>query len=1023
MTTPCEYTLTEKPILDYLRSQGYSYLSSYKNDFARDGLNQVILRETFIQSIMRINDVTEEVAHATYLDLLNVSDNEKWFSILRGDYSRHVPGESDLKTIHLIDYLNSDINTFTVTNQYSVKAEHTRRADIVIFINGIPVVVIEAKSPSAAEGRLKNAYGQIRLYEQDVPRLFYSNAFNIVTDGVSVLYGTTGAAWEYWGKWKDPWPRKESDFTSDFEMSLWSLLEPSRLLDIIAHFIVFETRDGKTVKKMCRYQQYRATNKLVERVLEDKYKRGLIWHTQGSGKSLTMVFSALKLKSHRTIESPTLANPNLLVVTDRIDLDDQIAKTFKACGLPNPIQMESVRELRNYVHSGTQGLTLLSTIFKFEDSTTPVENSSNWIILVDECHRTQEKDLGAFLRATLPDAWYFGFTGTPVKKKDINTYRNFGPSGELYMDRYGIDDAVADGSTVPVRYTSRKAEWQIEAADLDILFDNWFAELPDDKLEKLKAEGVTVSQLAKHEERIEILAKDIWEHFKSNVDPHGFKAQIVAIDRQAIILYKRYLDKAIAESLKKDGVSEEEAYKTARAMSDPVYSSNQADEYPSEDPWEESIREGLRRYKKEKEQEREVISRFKDPESNLKFLIVCNKLLTGFDAPVESVMYLDSPLKEHNLLQAIARTNRVYGDKKLYGLIVDYIGVTRHLKEALSTYREPDVQTAMVDLEETRNELKTAYREVMKLIQGVPVNKGDIRREYDLLVEKLGSEDDWFTFKRKARNFINFYEALSPDPFILDYREDMKWIAGGLQFCRLVFEQQDGMDLSEYSPKIREILRRHLDVTGISTLIRVTGLDSFVDDEEKPEDENDGLAALRKAADLKKVLTDRMADNPLRYGKFSERIQELLHSMEQRQINAAEALQQLKDVSNGIREEDNAYKKSGLTETAYGVYKILQAFEEKEQQELSVAAGHESGFGISDEALDILKELATDIDKIYSSPETAPVGWHLKEQMKKDLRSKVRKMAYDAGITESSDLMVLPKKIEEYALRFYVRAV
>lgn len=1019
-----EFSLAEKPLLDYLKTLGYSYLSSYKNDFSRDGLNNVILRDEFIQSVSRINNVPEEVAHATYLDLLNIPDNEKWFSLLRGDYSRHVPGESDLKTIHVIDFLHPSNNTFTITNQYTVKAEHTRRADIVVFINGIPVVVIEAKSPSAAEGRIKKAYGQIMLYEKDIPKLFYSNAFNIVTDGVNVLYGTTKAPWEYWGRWKDPWPRKESDFPYEFELSLWSLLEPSRLLDIIAHFIVFETRDGKTIKKMCRYQQYRAANKLVERVLEDKYKRGLIWHTQGSGKSLTMVFSALKLKSHRTIESPTLSNPNLLVVTDRIDLDDQIAKTFQACGLPNPIQMESVRELRKYVHSGTQELTLLSTIFKFEGSTEPVETSSNWIILVDECHRTQEKELGAFLRATLPDAWYFGFTGTPVKKKDINTYLNFGPTEELYMDHYGIDDAVADGSTVPVRYTSRKADWQLEKADLDILFDNWFADLSDTKLEKLKAEGVTVSQLAKHEERIELLSKDIWEHFRTNVNPHGFKAQVVAIDRQAIILYKRYLDKTIAESLQEEGLSENEALSTARAMSEPVYSSNQEDEYPSEDPWLGSIREELRKHKKDKDQERDVIARFKDPESNLKFLIVCSKLLTGFDAPLESVMYLDSPLKEHNLLQAIARTNRVYGDKKIYGLIVDYIGVTKHLKEALSSYREPDVMNAMVNLDETRNELKTAHREVLRLIQGVPVAKGPIRKEYDLLVEKLGSEDDWFHFKRHAKEFIRIYEALSPDPFILNYMGDMKWIAGAIQFCRLVFEQKDGMDLSEYSPKIREILRRHLDVTGISTLIRVTGLDSFIeeDEEEQPEEEKDDLAALRKAADLKAVLNDRMADNPLRYAKFSDRIQELLDSMEHKQIDAAETLQQLKEVSEGIRKEDTAYKKSGLTERAYGIYRIIQAIEE-EDQELAVAEEREGGFGISGEALDVLKRLASEIDELYSSSDTAPAGWHLKEQMKKGIRSKIRKMVYDSGITGPSDLKVIPKRIEEYALRFYVRAV
>ncbi len=197
-------------------------------------------------------------------------------------------------------------------------------------------------------------------------------------------------------------------------------------------------------------------------MVNGKHRQGLIWHTQGSGKSLTMVFTALKLKIHRTLSDPSLASPNILVVTDRIDLDDQIAKTFQACGLPNPRQMKSVRDLHSYVHSGTVGLTLLSTIFKFDGSRKSVENSSNWIVLVDECHRTQEKDLGAYLRATLPDAWFFGFTGTPVKKNDLNTYQNFGANGEGYLDKYSIDDAVADGATVPVRYTSRKTEWQVD---------------------------------------------------------------------------------------------------------------------------------------------------------------------------------------------------------------------------------------------------------------------------------------------------------------------------------------------------------------------------------------------------------------------------------------------------------------------------------------------------------------------------------------------------------------------------------
>ena len=276
-------------------------------------------------------------------------------------------------------------------------------------------------------------------------------------DGTTVLYGATHSPSKFYGYWRDPHPRAESDFANELEKGLWSLLEPSRLLELLAHFIVFE-RDpdtGEVIKKICRYQQFRAVNKMVDRVVEGKHKRGLVWHTQGSGKSLTMVFAALKLKHHHTVSSEQLDYVNLLVLTDRIDLDDQIAGTFVATGLPNPVSVGSISELRSLVSSGVDGQTLLSTIFKFEVSKTVIPNSDRWIVMVDECHRTQEKDLGATLRATLPDATFFGFTGTPIKKNDKDTYQNFGIVGEGYLDKYGIDDAVRDNATVPIYYTRR----------------------------------------------------------------------------------------------------------------------------------------------------------------------------------------------------------------------------------------------------------------------------------------------------------------------------------------------------------------------------------------------------------------------------------------------------------------------------------------------------------------------------------------------------------------------------------------
>lgn len=523
-----EWTFAEKPVIDALKAIGYSYLDPKKHDESRDAQNHVIFKPLFIEAIKRINGISDTDAQAVYKELVSKSDNEEWTKILRGDYSRTVESKATKQTIHLIDFLNPKNNTFTVTNQLYIKSEKPRIPDVLVYINGIPVVVVEAKSPLNYKNKTGEAFAQIKQYERDIPRLFSTNQFNIITDGTNCLYGATGSPSKFYGTWKDPWPRDTKDFGSALEQGLWSLLEPSRLLDMIAHFIVFEREDGRVIKKICRYHQFRAVNKIVDRVAEGKKSKGLIWHTQGSGKSLTMVYTALKLKKHLTVNSPALANPNIMVLTDRIDLDDQISGTFIACGLPNPERMEKVQDLRDLLSTKSDGLMVLSTIFKFQGSRKPIENSKNWIVLVDECHRTQEKGLGAYLRATLSEASFFGFTGTPIKKTDKDTYANFGEPGEGYLDKYGIDDAVADGATVPIHYTGRKTDWHIDEAKIDILFDQWFAELPDEQLEELKRKGVKLSHLVKHPKRIELVAFDVWSHYKEYAKPDGFKAQLVA---------------------------------------------------------------------------------------------------------------------------------------------------------------------------------------------------------------------------------------------------------------------------------------------------------------------------------------------------------------------------------------------------------------------------------------------------------------------------------------------------------------
>ena len=1010
-----EEVFSVTPAIDALVAMDYTFLPQDQNELARDGLNQVILRDEFLTAVRRLNKVPKDAARAAYNELLGVRDNERWTRILRGDYSRTVPGQAEKKTIKLIDFLHPENNNFTVTEELTVVAQTTRRADLVVYVNGIPLVVIECKSPLSHKDKTGQAFDQIKQYECEIPRFFYSNAFSIVTNGVNLLYGPTGAPSHQWSTWKDPWPRTEAEFTSDFPKGLWCLLAPERLLDILAHFIVFErnSESGEVVKKMCRYQQYRGANKIVERVVEGKHRRGLVWHTQGSGKSLTMVFTALKLKTHRTIDHPALANPNLLVLTDRIQLDDQISRTFAACGVRNPKQIKRSSKLSAELHSKKRGLTLLSMIFKFQGSLTEVASSEDWILLVDECHRTQEKDLGAYLRKTLPNARFFGFTGTPVKKDDRDTYANFGAPGEGYLDRYSIDDAVADGATVPIRYTGRKTEWHLEGREIDILFDQTFSDLPEDEIDKIKQSGATFARLAKHGERVDLLAYDMWTHYREHAWPDAFKAQVACLDREAVVLYKEALNRVIARHFgKKEGLSREEAEAKAEEFSACVYTSNQEDSKPSEDPYLTRVRGLLRNYARGDDEEKDIVEAFVKRGQPPYLIIVCDKLLTGFDAPVESVMYLDKPLKEHNLLQAIARTNRPAGITKQYGLIVDYIGVTKNLDEALATYREADVENAMRDLEELKAALAEAHAEVVPYLNKARIDDGRSwkdrwKDEYDNLVQELGSEDQWLIFERRGKAFIKAYEAVSPDPVVLEYREDLKWVAGFLPYGTLNFSEREGGSLSDYSGKIREMLDEHLHVTGIRTVVklrRLTDPEFWTDFETKDKSEKDlKTAAVRKTAELKKEIAEKVAENEARYERFSDRLKEIIKKFDEGLLTAAEKIEELRKLAQELREEDEAHKGSGLSREGFGVLRILEAHQ---------AAGVD---GTGDGGL---AKIAEEIDELYRSDQTAPAGWHQKAQLRKELRQQVRRKVFNSGLENWKEI---PARVDEFALRHYVK--
>ena len=1008
-----EYRLAEKPALEVLAGLGYQLLSPEAALAMRQEENRVILKPVLIEALRALNGIGAEDVEAIYNDLATLSDNEDWQRKLRGAYSRRVAGENRDRPIALIDFKNSANNTFHVVRQFRVAAQRPRIPDIVLFVNGIPLVVIEAKSPLKATAKAEEAFEQIKQYERDIPRLFAPNTFNILTDGIVTLYGATAAPSQFYAPWPDAWPLARADFADDLAKDLWCLCEPSRLLDMLAHFIVFETdpETGRKIKKICRYQQFRAVNKAVARVADGQHRRGLIWHTQGSGKSLTMVFLALKLKTHLTLDAATLANPNILVLTDRIDLDTQISSTFVACGLPNPKQAGSVADLRAAVAQGGNGQILLSTIFKFAGSRNPIPNSENWIVLVDECHRTQEKDLGAYLTATLPDARFFGFTGTPIKSTDKDTYARFSIEGEGYLDKYGIDDAVRDGATVPILYEGRKTDWSINEAEIDILFDRWFVDLPDDKREELRRKGLTLATIAKHPERVRLISLDIWEHFKKVCQPDGFKAQIVAVDREAAILYRAALSATIADDLIKNGMAADIASAKADAMIACVYSKSQEDNKPSENPDIAAVRAALEKHYLDGEAEKEAKRAFKASGDEPSFLIVCDKLLTGFDAPIELVMYLDKPLKEHGLLQAIARTNRtcslIRADggeiSKPHGRIVDYIGVTNHLDEALQSYRSEDVENALRDIAILRNDLKEAHARYRAQKRAMKLEGLD-EKAAAYAVGKIaadGREDEWFDLQRLARAFIKVYGDLSPDPAILDFTSEVKWAAAFLRLATQVIAKDESLDHRSYSGKIRDMLEEHVHVTGLSTTIKLRNITdpNFADDfatDEKTEAELQE-AFVRKSTELRRVTRELVDRNPAQYGRFSERVLEIIRRFEAGQIAAAEGLHDFEDLTGDINAEQGAHSELGMDERAFSILRIMETF----APEFDHAT---------------LQEAAIAIGTIYSDAQTSqPAFTHMPEYLR-SLRQQVRRILgqHDIGETKA-----IREAVEEFAIHAY----
>ncbi|ADG06446.1 type I restriction endonuclease subunit R [Kyrpidia tusciae] len=940
-----EKQLVEDRIIAQLQKLGYTYIPGSYLEGERQTLRGAVLQGRLAEAVKRINPwisddnlrrVVRDVTHIEAVSLMEAN------AAIHRNIVHYVSVEQDLgrgkknQTVRLIDFDHIDNNEFLAVNQFRIRGTgETVIPDVVLFVNGLPLVIIECKSPFIT-GPLDQAVKQLERYQAEAERLFYYNQILIATCGQQAKYGTVGARSRHYAEWKDPYPMALSDLGPEAnpqDILVAGMLTKPNLLDLIQNFVVFEPEAGRTIKKLARYQQFRAVNKAMDRIMTAEapnQRGGVIWHTQGSGKSLTMLYLSVKLR-----RLPELQNPTIVVVTDRKDLDTQITNTFHRCGFPNPIHADSVKELRRRLRQG-RGRTIMTTIQKFQEAEAEenqvLSSDSNIFVLVDESHRTQYKDLAVNMRTALPNACYLGFTGTPIDKKDKSTRRTFGP----YIDTYTIQQAVEDGATVRILYESRLPELRIEGASLDELFDRMFADYNEHDRELIKKRYATAEAIASAPNRIEAICRDIVNHYETHIAPNGFKAQVVAVSRETAIQYKKTLDRLNGpESV--------------------VIISGDHNDLAD-----------MKAFHLSEQEQKQFIERFKNPEDPLKFIIVCDKLLTGFDAPIEQVMYLDKPLKEHNLLQAIARVNRTF-EGKSYGLIVDYYGVSAFLKQALEIFHEKDVKDVMVPVESEIPRLQSRHRAAMRFFDHV--DKGNL----EACIRVLEPEDVRVEFDLAFKRFAESMDLVMPNPLANPYRADLQFLGKVRLAAKQRFRDPE-MNVSDCGAKVKQLIEEHVRATAVEVLHEPVDILSSRFAEHVENLSSDEAKASEMEHAIRHVIRVRFDENPVHYTSLREKLEKLIADWKEHRLETAQLVLELKEL---IRRDVQGY---AAAQPDGGMVKEHCPFYDLIRKELP-------GDRFSDDRLkDLTQILVEQVSTLQNIRD-----WTTKENVQRDMRARIKR--------------------------------
>ena len=910
--------------INLLKNMGYTYISPEEMSQHRSSTNQVILKEILLKQLQKLNSFeykgtqypfsAKNIAKA--VDDLDVSLNEGLMTanqkisdqlLLGNSYSEELSdGVKKSFSLHYIDYENPQNNLFHVTEEFVVdrinrqEREKTRRPDLVLFVNGIPFGVIELKS--AVRESTEGVSQMIRNQGQDeIPNLFKYVQITLAGNNYSPQYGTTGTPKKFYAVWKE----KDMDLSgvvkertpSPLDKTVYALFSKERVVTLLYSFIIF---DGK-VKKIARYQQFFAIEKIMERIgrLDATGKRqgGLIWHTQGSGKSLTMVMLAKVIKR-------SIAGSKVIVVTDRKDLDKQIHETFNSSEV-KAVRARSGKDLVRLLQSGKSVITTLIHKFEKVKNENVIFDDPNTFILVDESHRTQGGDLHKAMKKVFPEACYLGFTGTPLMRREKNSFAKFG--GEIH--RYTINQAVEDKAVLPLLYEGRLVDqWVNDEKGLDRRFEQIARHLNEEQRLDLKKKWARFQKVASSERRLEMIMFDINEDIKKRLQGTGFKAMLATSSKYEAIKYHKLFE-------------EMGDVRTAFVISAPDTREGHSE---VDEENKAFILEAWNRLLKKYGDEEKYLDKIKDEFINgeeIELLIVVDKLLTGFDAPRASVLYIDKLLKEHNLLQAIARVNRLYEGKD-FGFIVDYRGLLGDLDKALNDYSgladfdEEDIEGAVFDIREEIAKVKTYYSYLEELFAEVE-NRQD-QESYEVFLadeEKRKLFYDYLSHYARALKL-----ALSSDKIdevfdakqIAEYKEKMKFYAQLRKAVRIRYYEQ--VDFGKYEKQMQKLLDTFISADEVNQLTKLVNIfdEEFEAELERVVGDNARADTILSATTA--VITEKRESNPAYYDKLSKRIQEIIEAYKEKRLTEEEKLKHAKEIRQMLLEsegeETNSYPQS-----------------------------------------------------------------------------------------------------------------